>query len=167
MPRNTTTFLISVLISLAGVGASAAFFWYVSAQVRAVGTELERIEAEIASREEERTSARNSEELRERRSEDISRLETFFVDRERPVAFIEALEDLSRKTGNAISLGADEKSSRSGWIAFRLIVEGTPDKTLGYLKLLELMPYRIEIDDLAFRRDANAQLILALQIKTN
>lgn len=157
----------ALLISFVWAGISAGIFWYLSSGVREIGAELETIELQIVRLEKERASAVLSAELAKRRPADITRIRAFFVNRERPVAFIEALEGLARDTGVEILLNAEERASRPGFLAFRIGLKGAKEGLLTHLRLMELMPYKISVEDVVFREDlAGSELILLFQVKT-
>ena len=141
---------------LAG-GAIILFFWF-WADVGRTRYLLADIEAETRALEEERRMARSSSSVLEERKTETARIRKFFVDRERPVEFIENVEVLARTTGNEIVLGIDEGRKTPGTLAFRFNLGGTPQSVWEYLSLLELAPYQITIEDLSFRRVLGADL---------
>ncbi len=86
------------------------------------------------------------------RAEDLAKINKFFVDRERPVEFIENLEEVGKKTKNRVFIDFDEARSKGKNLYFKLTIEGSENSTRQYLKLLELMPYKVRVEDLNFQK---------------
>lgn len=148
-------FVITAALAVFGVGFCAGVFWWLSSSVRAGIESLRTIGEKITALEDGRRSARSSASLFEERKTDIERIRNFSPNRERPVELIEELESLGHSTGNAITLDFDEaRSKANGRLVFRLTVEGSEREPREYLKLLELMPYEIRVEDLAFQQIA-------------
>lgn len=149
----TQKFIAAVALSVLGIGLSGGIFWRLSSAVRG-GTEmLQKIESKIAALESERKNARSFEVLLEERSDQFARIRRFSPSREQPVEFIEGLEALARDTKNLISLDFDEgRSKKNTELIFRLTVEGDETSPRKFLKLLELLPYEIRMEDLVFQQ---------------
>ncbi|MBI2640413.1 MAG: hypothetical protein HYW91_00830 [Candidatus Sungbacteria bacterium] len=146
-------FLMTLVSSILLVGIFIAIFWWLSVNVQGGIEELRRIETEISASEAERKSARAFEELSEARDGDLERIRGFSPNRERPVEFIENLEMAAKDTGNSITLDFDEgRSKTNGRLIFRVTAEGDENGPRNYLKLLELMPYEIRIEDVVFQQ---------------
>lgn len=145
-------FTLTLIISVVLVGALFWFYAYMTSSVRQAGSNLAEIEAEITSLEEERKQARIVERILEKRGEDIARVNAFLVSRERPIQFIEELEGLAKATGNLMALAVDSPAGGGGDLLFRITLDGTEAGVSKYLKLFELLPYDIRIEDFSFQK---------------
>ena len=148
-----------------------------SSSILSSSERLAEVESKIASLEEERRRARASEFIFEERELSLKRLESFFIPSEKPVGFIESLEELARLTGNELSLDLVTGEPREGLFSFRITVEGTAESSSRYLALLELMPHEIIVEELSLQRFAgtpsgsaekgkNERLIIIIAVKT-
>ena len=142
------TVIISVMIILFSAGA----FWQFSRNMQNNKESLRDTLAKIAQLEEEKKAAQSAKDLLKQRSADLARIENVSVNRKEPLEFIEALETLGRDTKNLISLDFDESRREENRLFFRLTVEGTEQSARQYLKLLELMPYQIQVEDVFFQK---------------
>lgn len=123
----------------------------------------------------ERQRARSSQTLLNDREGDLRRINAFFVDRESPIAFIEAVENAARKTGNTVVLDIDEQAGGDTVLRFRLTLEGKESGLGDFVTVLELLPYRIDVQDMVFQSmmtetgsvasdKAPARLLLSLDV---
>lgn len=162
--------ITAVLVSLPILGVLAWGYWVIAESVARSDTVFAEIQTGLASLEEARRDAGKAEALMERRREDFIRISNFFVDRERPVAFIEDIEKLARLTGNEISLTIAEGAGARDAILFRITIDGTDGSVFKMLKLMELMPYHLTINDIAFQRSRQdnrsiARLLISFTVK--
>lgn len=137
------------LLTLVG-GVSG--LWLLSRSVTRTQDSIQRIRSEILMLEEERKFARVVQSFLDKRGDDIAGLDKIFIDRERPVEFIETLENLARTTGNRLTIEFNEGVSTKTILSFRLTIEGAESSTKKYLELLELLPYIIKIENLSFQK---------------
>lgn len=174
-------FAVTSSAALAAVGVSLVIFFMLSRYVSTSAARFEEIEFRISTLEEERKFADLAKNFLVERAGDLERVRRFSPNRERPVELIEAFEALARKTGNSSVLDFDEEKSKTAGLVFRVTVDGTEKNIRRYLKLLELMPYQISVEDLTFQQLASTgesalkkasgvpvthRLILALNVKT-
>ncbi|OGZ96772.1 MAG: hypothetical protein A3J10_02425 [Candidatus Sungbacteria bacterium RIFCSPLOWO2_02_FULL_54_10] len=175
------TFVAVSVVALAAVGIAAWGFAQAIAIVWQGHAAQAEIRQNIGVRAEERQSARASEVLLRNRQEDIRRIGAFFVPRHGPIAFIEAVEYVASRTGNTISLDIDENVGGERALRFRLTVEGGANGLVDFMRAVELLPYKIDIQDMVFqdtspaggalpgktpsvRREAPARLLLSLDV---
>lgn len=168
-----TRFIINTIIALVFVLAVALVYLGLLNYVKNSRDNLEVIDAKIASLEKERRAVRIETMLLAERTADLKRIREFFVNRETPLPFIEALETLAKNTQNRVALDFAEEESSNDTLAFRLTIEGSKFSALRYLSLLEIMLYDIEIKDLTFQKipsqskDVSAsRIILLIRVKT-
>ncbi len=140
------------MLALALVGIAASGWWWLSSQIARFEETLAAINEQLASLEATRISARSGAVMLETRRADLEKLRMFFADKDRPIAFIEAIEELARRTGTTATLTIAEGVNTSDAVPFKMIIEGREDRALAMLKLVELMPYQIAITDLSFQR---------------
>ncbi len=112
---------------------------------------IQTVKSQAAALEMERIEAHSMSVLFEERSEAIERISKFFINYREPVEFIEALEDLARKTGTALSIDLALSVPGAQELPLRLNIEGSEKNILRYFKLLELLPYRILIEEIGFQ----------------
>lgn len=144
-------FVLTIIISVLFV---AVFGWAYLSMITALGradSNLAEVEAQIASLENERRQARNMDRLVEERGTDLKRIESFFVDHEHPLEFIEKLENLAKITGSQIALGVEGQNS-AGQLTFRVTLDGLEQNIGRYLKLFELLPYESKIEELTLQK---------------
>lgn len=158
------------------LGAGGWGFWRMNHRVRQSDLALAEIQSRIDASAEERRGVRSLEEILKKRRADLDRINAFFVPRERPIAFIEQVERLATSTGNSIAIDVDESRSDKEALAFRFTVEGGEENMLRYLRLLETMPYKIEMEEMIFQKVAPetrsdtkpippARLIITLRVR--
>lgn len=137
---------------------------------------LAEIQSRIGASAEERRGVRSLEEILKKRQPDLDRISAFFVPRERPIAFIEQVERLAASTGNSIAIDVDDGRSNEEALVLRFTVEGGEKNMLRYVRLLEAMPYKIEMEEMIFQKVAletrsdtkpipPARLIIALRVR--
>jgi len=146
-------FVISALGTSLILGVGLWGFWRMSHRVARADIVLAEIQGKIDGLFEERRQSRTLEAILVKYRDDIRRIEEVFVDRARPVAFIEAIEELASKTGNAIAIEVNEPGSEKRALSFRITLEGERDNLLTYIRLLENLPYKIETTEMFFQKD--------------
>lgn len=89
----------------------------------------------------------------ERRRSDLDRISAVFVNRARPVAFIETLEGLASSSGNKIAIDIIDQKSDERHLGFRLTVEGEDQNLLRYVRLLETLAHKLEMEEAVFQKN--------------
>lgn len=141
-------------VALVIVSATAWIFWRVGLGVWQADFILGEIQSKIDGLSEERRRARALEEVLVSRKDDLARVNGFFVDRERPIAFIESMERAAARTQNSIAIDVDERTGEERTLSFRVTAEGDEANLLKYVRLLETLPYKIETEEVVFQRIA-------------
>lgn len=149
-----------IALALAGWG-----FWRGVWEIRQGELRQAYILQRIADLSDERRRARVSEGLLRERQDDLRRISAFFAPRKSPIAFIEAAESAAARTGTVIVLDADEKASSDTALRFRVTIQGTADHLLDFVRVLELLPYPIDIRDMVFQ-NIPADSVLSAADKT-
>lgn len=165
-PRQSITFT-----SFAALTAIGIFVWvYVSmaTAVDSADASFKEIGGKIAALEEDRKRVRILEKMIEERKHDFARIDGFFVSRDRPIDFIEQVEDLARRTQNTVVLDVDETGGDISELGFRLTVDGSESGVSHYLRTFELLPYAVRMEDMVFQRlsGGTARLILMVKVKS-
>src|SRR3989344_39316 len=93
-PRQKS--IIAIVISFLLIPASIAATWFLCREMQAIKTEIQTIRGGIASLEAENGAIRDFQAVRSRRADDIGRINKFFIEKDRPLAFIETIESLGR-----------------------------------------------------------------------
>lgn len=170
--------IITAFVSIVFIGILAWFLGTASSDVLNSVDILSSIESRIATLEFDRRTALAVAEVIRKHSSDFERIGKFLIDRERPVEFIEALENLANSTDNeiAIDVVAAERGASKDTLSFRLTIEGSSASVFRYLRLLELMPYHISAEDFNYqtlnlapavggKSKSSSQMRLAILIK--
>lgn len=132
---------------------SAGLFWWFSGTIDSSFAKLGSIRARIQLLEEEREAVRELASLLESREQTVARIRKFLVHRDEPLEFIEMLENVAKATGNAAALDFDlEKSKKGDELAFRVTIDGAHSDIFRYIRLMELLPYHIRIDEIAYQK---------------
>ena len=171
--RYLLTFVVTIGVSLLGALASVGAFVLLNARIQDAHTDLGDIAGEIITREEARKNARILAAVLVEKQSDIARVQSFFVDRNRPVEFIEALEHMAVETQVTLALSIDEASTRTDLLVFRLSVDGEAAAVRTYLGLLETMPYAVRVAAFQYHSDdsgeakagAHASLSVLLEVE--
>lgn len=121
---------------------------------------------------EERRS-RVATQLLEERQDDLNRIYRTFVDGSQPVAFIEDLENLATTSRVTLLLDLDLSRARERELAFRLTIDGSSNSTDRFLKLLELIPYPLDVEEMSVQRlsgdikGVTHRSVLIIRVKTS
>ncbi len=148
---SRTIFFVTVALSCVSLSASAYWFAGLASSVLDYRTTLQKLDEQISALEEKRLRARRIEALLQGRAADLARVKTSFVER-RPVLLIEEIERIADHTKNTLALEIIESEPLLHDVGLRLIIEGTEASVRTMLELVELLPYQVSVDDLAFER---------------
>lgn len=155
---NSPKFILTVLSSILAIAASLAVFWLLYANAGSLDETKAVHLAEAARLEEKRKNIRRTLQTIEANPVGVERLNAFLADRERPIAFIEAVEELADETGNSVSLDLIGPETAKDALSFRLTVDGELPRLIRYLALLENMPYGIGLEEISYQRIASELL---------
>jgi len=146
-------FTITIIFYSLTVVASILIFGWFSGTIDSSSAGLGSIRARIRLLEKERAAVRGLVFLLESRETTLARIQKFLVRRDEPLEFIETLENIAKVSGNLVALDFDsEKSKKGDELAFRVIVDGTRVGVFRYVRLLELLPYHIRINEIAYQK---------------
>lgn len=122
--------------------------------VLAADSNISDLRSQIALLEEERARARKVGSFLDEREEEVGRIVGFLVSEDRPINFVEKLEDMARRTNNKMLLDLSGDLNKKGGdvIAFRMTLEGSSKSVFDYLKLLELLPHLINIESVVWEK---------------
>lgn len=147
------TIIASALIVIGLLGA----LWWLWGRIEASRAALEESQNRVALLEDQRFQARILMELLKKRAHDLERVRTLFiVDHERPIAFIEAMEALAERTGASIKLTIDSNNRDAKILGLHAVITGSEANVQTMLRAVELVPYQISIDELAFQGNHGA-----------
>lgn len=149
----SSKFFFTLLASAALVVSLLWAYLFLNQKSLTLLQDLNQIESKILSIEKERGSAKKSLAILKERQGDLARIESVFIKKAGAVDFVEELEILAKRTNNSFVIDLDETKSREeNKLIFRMAVDGTLNSVLKYLKLLELLPYKIEIENLTLQK---------------
>lgn len=158
-PRQKLT--VMSFASLSAVLALTLIFGALAGRVLASRNKLAEIQASIHMREERRAGAKTLAATLGARQADIARIRSFFIDPVRPLGFIEALEELGRRTDTAVAIDVNEQKRDAAHLGFRITLEGTEESLITMARLIELLPYDVSMEEFMFQRlspDAAGQI---------
>ena len=148
---SRSTLIAAAVIALAQILGGAVIFWGFASSVIASRDRIAELQTQIGRFGRDRADAAAARALVASRRDDIAQVESFFPDQKRPIAFLEALDALGQATGNTSAVNLDEHGGDARYLAFNLNVAGTSASLLRYLKALQLMPYKVEIKEIAYQ----------------
>lgn len=157
--KIATTYVIAGLLLL----SSVAVLVLISRGLQQSRERIIQTASQAAALEEERKLARLAEDIFDGYNSEISRIERFLVKKDAPVDFIEELEGLARSTGTSLLISSAGGSTLGGFLPLRLEIKGGGDGVLRFLKLLELMPHDIRVEEINWNKNA-PQSLLTLNI---
>lgn len=118
-------------------------------------------------------------DLIKNKNQDIQRIERIAINHQRPLVFIETIEQISRTTGTKMTLTVNEIPDDAQALMFRTSFEGGETNIRRILALIQQLPYQIHIESISFQRDTplntasrqntlplTTHLLLAMKIKT-
>jgi len=143
---------ITLVVSLLVLSFLGWVFWSMYRSVGILRDDLNSLEARTISSEKEREGARLTRLLEKENNVAVERIKSFFVDRTSPVKLVEELENAAKMSKNDFSINLDENLSKGKDMFFRLTVAGTEAGIKRYLKLLELAPYHLRIEEFIFQK---------------
>jgi hypothetical protein len=172
-------FILTIFLSVLMVAGALGVFWFLFVSLGRLEETQEFHLGEAARLEEKRKNIRGTLQILKSNPVGADRLNAFLVNRERPLAFIEGVEQLAKYTGNSVSIDLIESQATKDALAFRLTVEGELPRLIRYLALLENMPYGVSFEEFSYQRTASelirasggkeippSRLILLLKVKT-
>ena len=140
----------AVAVSVAAVAAAGGVFLWLAFSVAREGLARGAISSRIRDMAEERALARAASAVAEARAGDLARIRGFFINRKKPLAWVEFLEASARAAGNSIALALDEGAGDA--LIFRATLEGTPESILRALRAWEAAPYAFSPEDFIFQK---------------
>lgn len=151
------TFIITIAVCALVISVLVFGLVSMSLNVLSADDELAAVDAKINELYQERRRAETVGMLLTERKDDIVRLRGFFLDRQRPIEFIEQLENLARMTKNTIALGVQEGSKDTSSLSFRITVDGTQSSIRTFVRIFDVLPYSITISSVTFQNQSAAQ----------
>ena len=169
--------LTSALLAMIILACGASYWWMYTA-IGGFSGSLDAIAEKIASREQDRVMASHIGTTLKKHDAQLARIAGFLVSKTQPVNFIEDLEAIGRTTNSNVKVTANEASDSADMLVFHIASDGTSDGLRRMVRLIELMPYRVTIDDVSYQGGGNglisapnlsssgATVTLTLRVKT-
>lgn len=167
--------IATVTVSAVALGACLWGFWVVANGVLRDDAVRADIVARLDALAADRAHAQAVSALRALRQEDSARVATFFIDRTRPIQFLQALESVGRVTGAAVAIDVNDAGSDATHLGFRVIIEGGRQDMVRFLRILERLPYLITVTEINEERkspdarassDPSDRLVVSLRVRT-
>lgn len=144
-------FILTLALSGLLVLSCGWLFLKLAGSVYSAEANLSLVESKILMLEDDFKNARSLQKTLRNRSTDIENINNFFVDPSSPVTFIEELESLAKATKNIIALEIRDSQKRN-ILVFGVTLEGSESSVLKFLRLLEVLPYGIEVEDMSYQK---------------
>ena len=141
-----TSAFLAVIIVACGAG-----YWWMYASIGGFSGSLDAIAEKIASREQDRVKANHVGTTLKKRASELARINGLFVSKTQPVNFIEDLEAIGRATGSDVKVAANEAGDSTDMLVFHLTASGSSSGLRRMVRLIELMPYEVVIDDVSYQ----------------
>jgi len=153
MKKSPLTKLIITTVTLcAFIGALGFSLFKTSQHIKDSRSALGRIETKTITTEQERNRIASTDDVLKEQQDNISRLERKAINRQRPLEFIERIEQIGHRTNNLIALNVEESRSNPESLFFRLSIDGTEQNVRNMLSLVEALPFPLNIEGLTFQR---------------
>lgn len=146
-------FIITSIMLITLISALVFAFVIISNNIRTYRNMLESSSAKISSGEKEFSHMVKISDVIKNRSQDIQRIQHIAIDPERPLRFIETIEQIGRITGVKVALTINEKQNDMQELLFRATLQGDEKNVRAMLALIEQLPYQINITHISFQRD--------------
>lgn len=147
-------------IALSSIFLAAGFlvwvFFYLSTGVTQARDDVDGIREKISLLEAERESARRTQKIFETHEEDIKEIYKVFANKERPIEFIQALEEAGKASEVALSLELDQSNKEAGKLYFQITLDGFNRNLLRYVEMLGFLPYDVEIQNIGYQKSAGS-----------
>lgn len=146
-------FIITSIILITLIAALASAFVVTSNNIYAYRNMLESSAAKISLGEREFSRMVKISDVIKSRSQDIQRIRHIAIDPDRPLRFIETIEQIGRITGVKVVLTINEKKDDVQELLFHAILQGNEKDVRAMLALIEQLPYQINITHISFQRN--------------
>lgn len=146
-------FLIISLIPLAITIALLFAFIFISNHIFNYRDTLQVTMGNLVTNEKDFNHMQKISELIKNRNQDIQRIKHIAIDHERPLVFIETIEQIGRISGVKVTLTVNDKSDNAHVLVFRATLDGSEKNVRDMLALIQELPYQIKIENVSFQRD--------------
>ncbi len=150
-PRKKFISASIILVTL--IAALVCAFVIISNNIYAYRSMLESSADKISSGEKEFSHMVRISNVIKNRSQDIKRIRYIAIDAERPLRFIETIEQIGRITDVEVALTVNEKKNDVRELLFQTTLQGNEKDVRAMLALIEELPYQINITHISFQRD--------------
>lgn len=166
-PSSFQRYLVTIIVSSLIIAMLITVLWWLRAKIETSRATLEESQNRVMTLEGERSQARLLASMLKKRAHDLERVRALLIiDRERPVAFIEAMEGMARRIGSTVKLTINPNKQEAGILAFQVVITGSEASVLTMLRAIELMPYEISIDELRFQGNREAAGAMGHAVRT-
>lgn len=102
--------------------------------------------------EQERSRRDQSQHILSTDIQDIKRINDFFADHQRPVQFLQDMEQTAELTSNNLLITPGSGEQIENTLAFNFEIDGTAQSVFQFLRALEYAPYSITTNEFTFQR---------------
>ncbi|MDZ4299800.1 MAG: hypothetical protein U1A26_02675 [Candidatus Sungbacteria bacterium] len=150
-------YVLTIIVSALIVAGLVGMLWWLWRMIEVSRAMLEESQSRAAILKDQRSQARILAGLLKKRADDLERVRALLIlYRDRPVAFVEAIEALAQRTGTFVKLTIDSNNQEAMILAFHAVITGSEASVRTMLRAVELMPYHVSIDELRFQGNREA-----------
>ncbi|MBI2053396.1 MAG: hypothetical protein HYT41_01460 [Candidatus Sungbacteria bacterium] len=164
------------MFSAALIGGAGFAFWRMARSILAGGAVAQELHAKIDGFERNRIEAKDVEKVLTERAADYMSVREFYVDAKQPVTFLKDLEAIARATGTKLAIDLEGVGSDAQHLLLRLSLEGSEKQLLSYVRLLERMPYYLEITEVSYQNlaaepgwrqgESSGRFVVSIRVRT-
>ena len=162
--------------SAALIGGAGFAFWRMTRSVLAGSTVAQGLQSKIDGFERNRIEAKGVEKVLAERAADYIKVREFYIDAKQPVTFLKDMEAIARATGTKLAIDLEGAGSDAQHLLLRLTLEGSEKQLLSYVRLLERMPYYLEITEVSYQNlaaevgwrpgEVSGRFVVSIRVRT-
>lgn len=145
------------------LAASVAFGW-LTLNTRITRQALQEARTKLATYSSERQAAGEIKAILDTKRPLVEQIKKTIINHDRPIEFLDQIINLGKTTSNTVVLDYVEQESDTENLAFRITAEGKRNNIFDYLKLVELMPYALLIEDVRWEEVKTEKIDTRLSI---
>ena len=156
--------LMGALLGIVILACGAGYWWMYTGIGRFSGS-VDALAEKISSHDQDRIRANHIGATLKQREQEIARIRGLSVSRTQPINFIEDLEAIGRATGSTVKVTANEAIDGADVLIFHIASDGSSSNFRRMVRLIELMPYKVAIDDVSYQsggRESSGSGLLAV-----
>ncbi len=143
-----TYLIIVILLNIVTIAIYSAMLYFVKVEK----SEIVVLEENIENKQQLEQNASSIKHLILDTKKERSELNSYLVDSNELVGFIEKLESVGKHSGVSVKLSSVEEKKEDGLITINLSADGKWKEVAYFLKLIEALPKKINIERVVFTK---------------